>query len=80
MRKLAYWFVLGIAALVVTGCASDQPTAQDQQFQKDLADAAAKNPGGTAGSAKGGRGKLPPEVAGKMAPPPAQATAGGTGK
>jgi len=80
MKKLAYWFVLGIAALLVTGCGSDQPTAQDDKFQKDLAEAAAKNPSGNQAAAKGSRGKLPPEVTKNMAPPPTQATAGGTGK
>jgi len=76
MRRVAYSIsALLMATWLMAGCGSNSAsTAEDDAFQKQLADASATYKG----SAKGPRGggiKLPPELASKaqQAKPPANA-------
>jgi len=67
MRKLTLTLLLGGLGIFLVGCNQEAPAASDDQFQKDLADAAAKNKG----APTKGRVMKPPTDMGKGGPAPA---------
>jgi hypothetical protein len=74
MRFIAWLVIVAACVPFVAGCSSGgsaADTAEDKSFQEGLAKAAAENKG-TPKASNSSMGKIPPALAGKMAPPPAK--------
>jgi hypothetical protein len=74
MRSIVWLVVVALCIPIVAGCSgssSAADTAEDKSFQEGLAKASDANKG-VPQKSNSSMGKLPPALAGKVAPPPAQ--------
>jgi hypothetical protein len=71
MRLISWFSLIVLVGAFLAGCGEPATNApEDASFQKQLAEAAAKNPGQPAGSKRAGGAALPPEAAAKTSKPP----------